>query len=70
MFFSFHSFYYLTTILQYSHSQVSENIINFLLCTEIYLSYVNLTMQLSQFDEYPNKKYTCTGILKLFIGHK
>ena len=30
----------------------SENSINFLLCTMIYLSYVNLTIQLSQFDEY------------------
>ena len=32
---------------------MSENIINFLLCTMIYLSYVNLTTQLSQVDEYP-----------------
>ena len=32
---------------------MSENIINFLLCTMMYLSYVNLTIQLSQFDEYP-----------------
>ena len=30
---------------------MSENIINFLICTMIYLSYVNLTIQLSQFDE-------------------
>ena len=32
---------------------MSENIINFLLCTMIYLSYVNLTLKLLQFDEYP-----------------
>ena len=36
----------------YSDSLVSENIIKFLLCTMIYLSYINLTIQLSQFDEY------------------
>ena len=30
---------------------MSENIINFLLCTMIYLSYVNLTIHLSQFVE-------------------
>ena len=30
---------------------MSENIINFQLYTMIYLSYVNLTIQLSQFDE-------------------
>ena len=35
----------------YSCSEVSENIINFLLYTDIYLSYVNLIIQLSQFDE-------------------
>ena len=39
----------------YSDSQVSENIINFLLSTVIYLSYVNLTIQLSQFDQYPRR---------------
>ena len=38
---------------KYSYSIMSENIINFILCTMIYLSYVNLTIQLSQFDEYP-----------------
>ena len=38
---------------KYSDSKMSENIINFLLCTMIYLSYVNLTIQFSQFDEYP-----------------
>ena len=37
----------------YSCFIMSENIINFLLWTMIYLSYVNLTIQLSQFDEYP-----------------
>ena len=36
---------------RYSYSEVSENIINFLLLTVIYLSYVNATIQLSQFDE-------------------
>ena len=41
-------------VYKYSDSQVSENIIN-LLCTVIYLSYVNLTIQLSQFDEYPTR---------------
>ena len=61
--------YIITKYPPYSHSQVSENIINFLLCIVIYLSHVNLTIQLSQFDEYPRKKYTCTGILRLFIGH-
>ena len=35
------------------YSILSENIINFLLFTMIYLSYVNLTIQLWQFDEYP-----------------
>ena len=40
----------------YSNSEVSENTLNFLpnrtdLYTVIYLSYVNLTIQLSQFDE-------------------
>ena len=30
---------------------MSQNITNFLLYTMIYLSYVNLTIQLSQFDE-------------------
>ena len=42
----------------YYNFMMSENIINFpqsnfLLCTMIYLSYVNLTIQLPQFDEYP-----------------
>ena len=36
---------------KYNSFIMSENIINFLLCTMIYLSYVNLTIQLSQFDE-------------------
>ena len=36
---------------RYSYFIMSENIINFLLVTMIYLSYVNLTIQLSQFDE-------------------
>ena len=35
----------------YSYFMMSENIIYVLDCTMIYLSYVNLTLQLSQFDE-------------------
>ena len=39
--------------LVYSYSIMSENIINLILCTMIYLSNVNLTIQLSQSDEHP-----------------
>ena len=53
----------------YSDSIGSEDIFSFLLCTMIYLSYVNLTIQLSQFDEYPTKIHLYRS-LKLFIGHK
>ena len=35
----------------YSYYIMSVIIIDFLLCTVIYLSYVNLTIQWSQFDE-------------------
>ena len=38
--------------LWYGYFMMSENIISFLFCTMLYLSYVNLTIQLSQFDEY------------------
>ena len=46
--------FFLENILKkpyYSCFTMSENIIDFLLCTMIYLSYVNLTIQLSQFAE-------------------
>ena len=43
---------YISRTYHYSDSQVSENIINFLLYTVICLSYVNLTIELSQYDEY------------------
>ena len=43
----------LTFILIYSYFITSENIINFPLYTMTYLSYVDLTIQLPQFDEYP-----------------
>ena len=41
----------------YCDSIMREIISNFLVCTVIYLSYVNLTIQLSQFDEYPPYSY-------------
>ena len=43
----------MSSICIYTDSIMSENINNFLLCTMIYLSYVNLTIQLSQFNKYP-----------------
>ena len=39
----------------YSYFTLSENTNNFLLCTKIYLSYINLIIQLSQFDKYPTQ---------------
>ena len=56
-------------ISEYSYFIMSEIIINFLLCTTIYMSYVNLTIQLSQFD-VTNITYTSRGSLKLFTGHR
>ena len=47
------AFVHLIRAPHYSYSIMSENIINLLLGTMIYLSYVKLTIQLSQFDECP-----------------
>ena len=51
-------------VYQYSYFIMSENIINLLLCTMYICPMQNLTIQLSQFDEYP------TSSLELFIGHR
>ena len=65
-----HQFWYLSIfLLWYCYSIMSENIINFLFCTVIYMFYVNLTIQLSQHKIHLYKQFEAIYRSNLTTGH-